>query len=103
MQTFSGRLDGSLTPLGASSMFLKHVLKACSSSTFLRPCASVSIPKFASLCGTFARRNLVERFFNKLKHFRAIATRYDKTSENFLAAIQLASARIWMRYNESVA
>jgi hypothetical protein len=43
------------------------------------------------------------RFFNKLKHFRAIATRYDKTPENFLAAIQLASARIWMRYNESVA
>ena len=47
-------------------------------------------------------RNLVERFFNKLKHFRAIATRYDKTAENFLASIQLASARIWMRANESM-
>ena len=47
-------------------------------------------------------RNLVERFFNKLKHFRAVATRYDKTPENFLASIQLASARIWMRYNKSV-
>ena len=48
-------------------------------------------------------RNLVERFFNKLKQFRAIATRYDKRDENFLASVQLASMRIWMRHNESVA
>ena len=48
-------------------------------------------------------RNLVERFFNKLKHYRAVATRYDKTPENFLASVKLASARIWMRVNESMA
>jgi putative transposase len=36
----------------------------------------------------------VERFFNKLKHFRAIATRYDKLASNFLAGIHLASAII---------
>jgi transposase len=47
-------------------------------------------------------RNLVERFFNKLKHFRAVATRYDKLPENYLASVQLASIRIWMRFNESV-
>jgi len=51
----------------------------------------------------YCERNLVERFFNKLKHFRAVATRYDKSAENFLASIQLASARIWMRFNESMA
>ena len=45
----------------------------------------------------------VERFFNKLKHFRAVATRYDKRADNFLAGIKLASARIWMRFNESMA
>jgi transposase len=38
----------------------------------------------------YCERNLVERFFNKLKHFRAIATRYDKLARNFLAGIQLA-------------
>ena len=47
-------------------------------------------------------RNLVERFFNKLKHFRAIATRYDKRDDNFLASVQLASIRIWIKHNESV-
>jgi len=48
-------------------------------------------------------RNCVERFFNKLKTFRAIATRYDKRDDNFFASIQLASIRIWLRSYESVA
>src|SRR3979411_3019404 len=39
----------------------------------------------------YRERNLIERFFNKIKHFRAIATRYDKLARNFLAAVQLAS------------
>ena len=47
-------------------------------------------------------RNLVERFFNKLKHFRAIATRYEKRAANYLALVKLASVRIWLRHNESV-
>jgi len=47
-------------------------------------------------------RNLVERFFSKLKHFRAVVTRYDKRDDNFLASVQLASIRIWLRFNESV-
>jgi transposase len=41
-------------------------------------------------------RHLVENFFLKLKHFRAIATRYDKTKRNFLAAIYLAATTIWL-------
>jgi transposase len=50
------------------------------------------------LCRT---RNLVERFFNKIKHCRRVATRYDKLAANYLAFIQLASIRIWLRANES--
>ena len=42
----------------------------------------------------YCERNLVERFFNKIKHFRAIATRYDKLARNFLAAIRLVAAII---------
>ena len=51
----------------------------------------------------YKERNLVERFFNKIKHFRRIATRYEKHAENYLAMIKLASIRIWMRHNESMA
>jgi transposase len=43
-------------------------------------------------------RNLVERFFSKIKHFRAVATRYENHAENYLALVKLASARIWMRF-----
>jgi transposase len=50
----------------------------------------------------YTQRNEVERFFNKLKHFRAIATRYDKRDDNYLASVKLASVRIWLRFNESV-
>ena len=42
----------------------------------------------------YKERNLIERFFNKLKNFRAIATRYDKLARNFLSATQLAAATI---------
>ena len=48
-------------------------------------------------------RNLVERFFNKLKHFRAIATRFEKRPENYLALVKLAAIRTWLRNYESVA
>ena len=45
----------------------------------------------------YRQRNLVERFFNKLKQFRGIATRYDKDPRNFLAAVKLVAIRIWIR------
>jgi transposase len=48
----------------------------------------------------YRKRNLIERFFNKIKHYRAVATRYDKRDDNFLAGIKLASIRIWLRFNE---
>ncbi len=51
----------------------------------------------------YRERNLVERFFNKLKQFRHIATRYDKLGANFFAFIQLASIRIFLRSIESTA
>jgi transposase len=42
----------------------------------------------------YRERNLAERFWNKIKHYRGIATRYDKLARNFLAAVHLVSAII---------
>ena len=44
----------------------------------------------------YKARHLIENFFAKLKQFRAIATRYDKTARNFLGAVHLAAAVIWL-------
>jgi transposase len=49
----------------------------------------------------YRARNLVERFFNRIKQCRRIATRYDKLAANYLAFVQLASIRLWLRVNES--
>jgi transposase len=56
----------------------------------------VNVPAFSAYLYRF--RNLVERFFNKLKHFRAVATRFEKHDANYLALVKLAAARIWMRF-----
>ena len=45
----------------------------------------------------YRHRNRIERCFNKLKHFRRFATRYDRRAIYFLAFIHLAAAMLWMR------
>lgn len=45
----------------------------------------------------YRERNLVERFFNIIKHFRGIATRYEKTARNFLAGLHLVCALAWLK------
>ena len=45
----------------------------------------------------YCERNLVERFFCIIKHFRAIATRYEKTARNFLAGLHLVCALAWLK------
>jgi transposase len=49
----------------------------------------------------YRQRNLIERFFCKLKHFRRVATRFDKLARNFLATVLLVSTRLWLRAYES--
>jgi transposase len=46
----------------------------------------------------YALRNRIERFFNRLKNSRRVATRYDKLIESFAAFVILATIRIWIRF-----
>jgi transposase len=66
--------------------------------------AWANIPPKTNRRGTFVfskwvyrQRNLIERFFNRIKQFRGIATRYDKDPANFLAAVKLVAAKGWCR------
>jgi transposase len=47
---------------------------------------------------TYAMRNRIERFFNKIKHSRRVATRYDKLQSSFLGFVQLATIRCWIKF-----
>ena len=44
----------------------------------------------------YRERNLVERFFNKIKNYRAIATRFDKLASTFLAGVLLVCVILWL-------
>ena len=55
----------------------------------------VNVPAFSGCL--YRYRTLVERVFSKLKHFRAVATRFEKHAANHLALVKLAASRIWMR------
>jgi transposase len=79
--------------------------KAFDADTFIDPLVSAGIKpviprknnrKRARSCDyvLYKERNLVERFFNRLKHFRGIATRYDKLACSFMAGLHLAAATI---------
>jgi transposase len=44
----------------------------------------------------YGERHLIENFFARIKQFRAIATRYEKTARNFLAAVHLVASVVWL-------
>lgn len=46
----------------------------------------------------YKERNRIERMFNKLKNWRRIATRYDKTKESYLGFVALASIKLWLPF-----
>lgn len=46
---------------------------------------------------SYKARHLVEQFINRLKHYRRVATRYEKTAQNFLAFVQVAALMDWLR------
>ena len=89
-----------LADRGYDSDGLRVSLAARSATADIRPMQTRKrVPAFDPiLC---QQRNQIERFFNQLKHFRAVATQYDKRDDNFPASVQLASLRNWLRTHES--
>jgi transposase len=86
----------SCSPTAPNSDALRSTLAARGAWANVKPMPRrVNVPAFGHF---LYRRNLVERFFNKLKHFRAVATRFEKHDANYLALVKLAAARIWMRF-----
>ena len=89
--------DGQLADRAYDSDALRAALNKRGAWGNIKPMPGrVNIPPFSAFL--YRYRNLVERFFNKLKHFRAVATRFEKHDANYLALVKLAASRIWMRF-----
>jgi transposase len=70
-------------------------LAAAGKMAVIPPTAKRTVPRDYDR-DLYRARHLIENFFAKLKQFRAIATRYEKTARNFLGAVHLAAAVIWL-------
>ena len=68
--------------------------------TCIPPTRSRRMPRYYSKI-LYRQRNLIERFFNKIKHARRIATRFEKHAVNFLAAVQIVAILIWVRFEST--
>lgn len=82
---------------GYDSDALRQVLAARGAWACVKPIPNRwQRPAFSAIL--YRQRNLVERFFNELKHFRAVAVRFENDPENYIALVKLAAARICMRF-----
>lgn len=91
-----------LADKGYDANWLRAVIKAKGAFANIPSRALRKVPLGFS-AWHYSKRNCIERFFNKLKYFRRIATRYEKLGSTFLAMAKLACIRIRLRHNESTA
>jgi transposase len=84
-----------LADRGYDSDALRAQIAAQGALANIRPLDNrVEPPPFSAR--VYRMRNKVERFFNRIKHFRAIATRFDKHDANYLASLKLVAMRLWI-------
>jgi transposase len=76
----------------------REELKGCGIQAVIPPIKRITQKHFAEYDkNIYKERNYIERFFNKIKNFRRIATRYDKTAVMFLGALTIASILLWLK------
>jgi transposase len=76
---------------------VREVLRAAGKTAVIPPRSNRKNPEqYAYDKELYKKRHRIENFFSRLKDFRGIATRYEKTSRNFLAGIHLAAAMDWI-------
>lgn len=80
---------------GYDSDALVDIIEASGAEAIIPPRSNRNIQRKVDW-HRYKARNLVERFFNRLKQFRRIATRYDKLASRFNAFLHLACAYIWL-------
>ena len=85
-----------LADKGYDSEAIVNVIEASGAKVVIPPKANRIIQRLCDFA-LYCERNLVERFFNKIKHYRAIATRYAKRARNYMAFVALVSSVLWIK------
>ena len=88
--------DNVLGDKGCDSDAIVEAIEASGARVVIPPKANRIIKRLCDFA-LYCERNLVERFFNKLKHYRAVATRYAKRKRNYMAFVTLVSVILWIK------
>ena len=88
--------DNVLGDKGYDSDAIISCIEATGAGVVIPPKANRTIKRLCDFA-LYCERNLVERFFNKLKHYRAVATRYAKRKRNYMAFVTLVSVMLWIK------
>lgn len=84
-----------LADKGYDGGFLREELLTHGIKPVIPPKANRKDPPACDFCA-YKDRNRIERMFNRLKQFRRIATRYDKTKASFAAFLEIAAVKVWL-------
>ena len=87
--------DALLGDKGYDSDRLVETLEEREITPVIPPKANRTAPRACDFA-LYRERNLVERFFNRIKHYRAIATRFEKLATTFPAGVMLACVILWI-------
>lgn len=85
-----------LADKGYDSDAIVQIIESNGAGVVIPPRANRLVQRLCDFA-LYCERNLVERFFNKIKHYRAVATRYAKRKRNYMAFVTLVSVMLWIK------
>ena len=85
-----------LADKGYDSDAIVEMITASGANVVIPPKANRTAQRLCDFA-LYCERNLVERFFNKIKHYRAVATRYAKRARNYMALVSLVATVLWLK------
>ena len=85
-----------LADKGYDSDAIVQIIESNGAGVVIPPRANRLVQRLCDFA-LYCERNLVERFFNKIKHYRAVATRYAKRKRNYMAFVTLVSVMLWTK------
>jgi transposase len=88
--------DNVLADKGYDSDAIVEIIAANGANAVIPPKSNRLVQRLCDFT-LYCERNLVERFFNKIKHYRAIATRYAKRGRNYMAFVNLVCVMLWIK------
>ena len=90
------KADAVLADKGYDADYIREAVEKIGAVAVIPPKSNRKTPRSYDK-EIYKERNLIERLFNKLKHFRRIATRYDKTALSFMSFLNIVAIYLWLK------